>query len=84
MPTSTIPMKNKTSKISFEAEILLTLKRIKLAKKLTHAHNVFTMGEDNPFPGGLENGVGNLSPEIPYIKWGRAFEKNAPEKNAAR
>jgi len=47
-------------------------------------HNTLTKGVDKPLPGGLENGVGNLSPQTPLTKCGIALDKKAPEKNAAK
>lgn len=44
----------------------------------------FTRGDDNPCPGGLEKGVGNILPETPLIKCGIALHKNIPAKNAAK
>ena len=41
-------------------------------------------GDESPFPGGLENGVGKGFPEIPFTKCGTTFVKNIPAKNAAR
>jgi hypothetical protein len=47
--------------------------------KLKKAQRIFKNGEDNPFPRGLANGVGNLLPDIPCIKCGTAFAKKIPE-----
>jgi hypothetical protein len=33
--------------------------------RLPKPHNTFTVGDDKPFPGGLEKGLGKLSPEMP-------------------
>ena len=33
--------------------------------KFNNAHKTLSKGDDNPFPGGLAKGVGNLSPETP-------------------
>jgi hypothetical protein len=57
-----IPMKKTSNKSLLFGETSLTLKRIYPINGLKHAHNVLTNGEERPFPGGLENGVGNLSP----------------------
>ena len=43
----------------------------------------FTSGEESFFPGGFAKGDGNGSPEMPCIKWGTTFAKNAPAKNTA-
>jgi len=49
-------------------EILLTLYNSTPTTKLSSDHATLTIGDDNPLPGGLANGVGNLSPETPCIK----------------
>ena len=46
-------------------EILPALKSKYPITKLNNAHNTFIVGDDKPLPGGLANGVGKLSPEIP-------------------
>jgi hypothetical protein len=79
-----MPIKKTSNKSLLFKETSLDLKRMYPINRLKHAHNVFTNGEESPFPCGLENGVGNLSPEIPWIKCGTAFVKNDPAKNAAR
>jgi hypothetical protein len=48
--------------------------------KLSIAHNTLIMGEDNPLPGGFENGVGNLFPDAPLTKSGIAFSRNTAAK----
>ena len=67
----------------FLVEILLTARRIYPNSRLKQAQRTLTNGEESPFPGGLENGVGNASPETPWIKCGTTFAKNAPAKNTA-
>lgn len=49
--------------------------------KLIKAHITFVNGEDNPFPGGLENGEGKGIPEIPFTKCGTKFARNAAARN---
>jgi hypothetical protein len=44
---------------------LPTLKRMYPASKLPSAHRTFTVGDDNPLPGGFENGDGKASPDMP-------------------
>lgn len=62
---ASIPMKKTSNKNLLSGETSLALKRMYPINKLKHAHNVFTSGEESPFPGGLEKGDGNLFPEIP-------------------
>jgi hypothetical protein len=64
-------------------ESLLTLKRKPPTSILAAPQIVFNIGEDKPFPGGLAKGVGNGSPEIPWIKCGIAFVKKMPAKKHA-
>ena len=42
--------------------------------------STFTIGEDNPLPGGEAKGVGNERPETPLTKCGIAFTRKAPPK----
>ena len=49
----------------FVWETLPTLKRMYPMSKLPSPHRTFTVGDDNPLPGGFENGEGKLSPDIP-------------------
>jgi hypothetical protein len=42
-----------------------TLKRMYPMSKLPSPHRTFTVGDDNPLPGGVENGDGKLSPDMP-------------------
>ena len=44
---------------------LPTLKSRPPTAKLSMPQSTFTMGDDNPLPGGSEKGVGNAFPEIP-------------------
>jgi len=41
------------------------------------------VGDDSPLPGGFANGVGKVSPEIPWIKCGTKFAINKPAKKQA-
>jgi hypothetical protein len=68
----------------FCTDVLLTLNNIYPIIKFKQAHNTFTVGEERPFPGGLEKGLGKESPETPCIKCGTVFAKKAPEKKAAK
>ncbi len=77
-------MKNTSNKSLLFKDTLLATKRIYPTTRLKHAQIVLTIGEESPLPGGFENGVGNLSPEIPCTKCGTAFVKIAPAKNEAR
>jgi hypothetical protein len=60
-----IPKTKKTIVHFFFSEILETLYKRKLIITLTDPHTIFIRGEDKPLKGGLANGVGKLSPEIP-------------------
>lgn len=51
--------------------------------RLTNDQITFVVAEDNPRPGGLANGVGNLFPEIPATKCGTTLAKNKPAKKQA-
>jgi hypothetical protein len=61
----TMPTKNVSRLQLFVWETLPTRKRMYPMSKLPSPHTTFTVGDDNPFPGGFENGDGKLSPEIP-------------------
>ena len=52
-------------------------------RTLNNAHTTFVVGDDNPRPGGLEKGEGNLFPETPCTKCGTAFAKKIPAKKLA-
>ena len=43
----------------------------------------WTIGDESPLPGGLENGDGNLFPETPCTKCGTAFARKIPAKKLA-
>jgi hypothetical protein len=51
--------------------------------QIKQRHKTFTVGDDNPFPGGEANGVGNRSPEMPCTKCGTVLARNAPAKKQA-
>ncbi len=42
-----------------------------------------SVGDDNPRPGGLANGVGKRSPEMPWKKWGTTLARKAPARKQA-
>jgi hypothetical protein len=67
----------------FVWETLPTLKRTYPISRLARAHKTFTVGEDNPLPGGFANGVGKLLPDIPCTKCGTALVKSTPAKKQA-
>ena len=48
--------------------ILLNFSKRYPGIKLMKAQITFVNGEDNPFPGGLENGDGKGIPDIPFTK----------------
>jgi hypothetical protein len=50
---------------------------------LKSAQITFTVGDESPLPGGLENGDGNLFPEMPCMKCGTAFARKIPAKKLA-
>ena len=80
----TIPAKNTSNKRLTSKETLLALKRKNPMIRLAKAHSVFVREEDKPLPEGFANGVGKALPESPCTKWGIAFNKETPAKNAAR
>ncbi len=49
----------------FLPDVLLTINNIYPINKLRQAHKTFRVGEESPWPGGVANGVGNGSPEMP-------------------
>jgi hypothetical protein len=51
--------------------------------KFTSDQSTFTSGDDSPLPGGLANGVGNRSPQIPFTKWGTKLVRKRPAKKQA-
>ena|SRR6185437_834890 len=67
-PMRVTPTKKVTHNQVVSALMALCTNRIVPMMALSTPHNTFTMGEDNPRPGGLANGVGNLFPEMPSIK----------------
>ena len=77
----TIPKKNIINASIFLEFILLNLNSRYPAMKLMKAHITFVKGEDNPLPGGLENGEGKGIPEIPFTKCGTKFARNAAARN---
>jgi hypothetical protein len=82
--TAAIPAKNKITVSIFEADIFPPRYKKYPITRLTNAHTMFTVGDDNPFPGGLAKGVGKLSPDMPCIKWGTTFARKKPAKKQAR
>jgi hypothetical protein len=79
----TTPAKNVRRVHIFVGETLPTIKRMYPISRLARAHKTFNVGEDNPLPGGFANGVGNLLPDIPCMKCGRALVKSTPAKKQA-
>ena len=68
----------------FIGETFPAIKRMYPIMRLARAHKTFTVGDDNPLPGGFANGVGKRLPDIPCMKCGRALVKNKPAKKQAR
>jgi len=79
----TTPAKNGRRVQIFVGESLPTIKRMYPIIRLARAHKTFTIGDDNPLPGGLANGVGKWLPDIPWMKCGTALAKNKPAKKQA-
>jgi hypothetical protein len=50
------------------------------AMKLPSPQTTLRSGDDNPLPGGLPKGVGNLRLEIPWTKWGMPLAVNMPAR----
>ena len=68
----------------FVWETLPTLKRTYPISRLARAHKTFTVGEDNPLPGGCaNNGEGKLSPDTPWTKCGTVLVKKRPAQKQA-
>ncbi len=61
----TTPAKNARRLHLFVWETLPILKRKYPMTTLARAHKTFTIGDDNPLPGGFANGEGKLSPDTP-------------------
>ena len=78
-----IPAKKKIIESLFFAFVLLNLKSKYPMSIFNNPHSTFTVGDDNPFPAGCANGVGNGLPEIPLTKCGITFVRNSPANNAA-
>lgn len=83
MLQQTTPTKNTRRLRLFVWETLPALKRMYPMSKLANAHKTFTIGDDNPFPGGFANGEGKLSPDTPCTKCGTKFVKKKPAKKQA-
>lgn len=76
-----IPKKNIINASIFFEFILLNLNSKYPASKFINAQITFVIGDDNPFPGGLEKGEGKGFPEIPFTKCGTKLARNAAERN---
>ena len=63
-----MPAKNIITLHILEFDIFPTLNNKYPMIRLNKPHNTFTVGDDKPLPGGLANGVGKATPEIPWIK----------------
>jgi hypothetical protein len=74
----TIPAKKARRLHLFACEILPTLNKTYPIIRLNNAHKILTNGDDNPLPGGFANGVGKLSPDIPFTKCGTTLVKKRP------
>jgi hypothetical protein len=79
----TTPAKNVRRVHIFVGETSPTLKRTYPISRLANAHKTFTVGDDNPLPGGFANGVGKRLPDMPCMKCGRALVKSKPAKKQA-
>lgn len=79
-----IPRKNKISESVLSLLKSPALNNKKPMTRLNSDQITFTGAENNPLPGGLANGDGNLLPEMPCTKCGTAFAKNAPAKKQAK
>ena len=81
---TTIPINTANNKNLFLWEALLALKSRYPITRFKQAQSTLVVGEESPLPGGVANGVGKGSPEIPCIKCGTTFAKKNPAKNAAK
>jgi hypothetical protein len=79
----TTPAKNARRLHLFVWETLPTLKRRYPITKFVSAHRTFTVGDDNPLPGGCAKGEGKLSPDTPWTKWGTVLVKKRPAQKQA-
>jgi hypothetical protein len=60
-----IPRKRTNRENLFCTDVLLTLNNMYPINKLKQAQSTLTVGEESPFPGGCEKGLGKESPETP-------------------
>ena len=63
-----IPIKKMSNASLFFEVVLLNLNSKYPTSRFANAHITFVSGDDNPFPGGSENGDGKGFPETPLIK----------------
>src|SRR5712664_3724490 len=61
---TTMPAKKTTSAELSPLETYPARNSMYPTTRLNSAHTTFTVGDDNPFPGGLVNCVGKRSPEM--------------------
>jgi len=63
-----MPTKNIITLHILEFDIFPVLNNTYPTIRLNKPHKTFTVGDDKPLPGGLANGVGKATPDIPLIK----------------
>jgi hypothetical protein len=68
MLIAAMPAKKMTSARLPPPATFPTRERMQPTTRFSSAQRTFTVGDDNPFPGGWEKGVGKGSPETPWTK----------------
>ncbi|GLU52923.1 hypothetical protein Dfri01_23840 [Dyadobacter frigoris] len=68
MLISAKPAKKRPVERLSSVETFPNLIRKQAAVRLKNAQRILINGEDKPFPGGFEKGVGKVSPVIPLVK----------------
>ena len=78
------PAKNITQVSGCAVLILPALNSRKPTTKLNSPHIALIGAEDRPTPGGFAKGDGNLLPDTPWTKCGKALARKAPAKKHAK
>jgi hypothetical protein len=67
----------------FVWDTLPVLRRTYPTNRLPSPQRTFTAGDESPLPGGFAKGVGKLTPDMPFTKWGTALARKRPAKRHA-
>ena len=78
------PAKNITQVSGCAVLILPALNNRNPIIRLNSPHTVLIGADDRPMPGGFANGEGNLLPDMPCTKCGKALARKAPAKKHAK